>query len=184
MTTPGQRLRRARETNGFPTAKDAAIAMGVPIATYTQHEASSKHLPSRRADEYAAFFKITPEYLLYGRGEVPDRIPVLDRRGKATDLTVSMPPDASELTRAQESDLPGHFGMIAIYNTPQGARPSPDCNGRLCVIGYKSEGVEVQVVRLCQKGSSAKRFHLIGGALPMIDQEVLWVAPVICLVPA
>ena len=186
MTTPGARLKKARESCGFVTAKDAAIAMGVPIATYTQHEAATKHLPSRRADEYAAFFKITPEYLLYGRGAVPPRVPVLDANGRDTGRTAAMPPQPSELTRAlltTDGDGIAHFGFVAIYNHPQARKPATELHGRVCVVSVQINDAPRQLVRIIQPGTREGRYHLIGGAMPLIDHAVLWCAPVVAFVP-
>jgi hypothetical protein len=186
MLTPGERLKAAREANGFETAKDAALAMAVPIATYTQHEKAAKHLPARRADEYAKFFGLTPEYLLFGRGDVPDRIPVMDGRGANTGKTAALPGPPSGLTRALECDGFAHYGLVAIYDHPQSARPSADVYGRLCVVGIDTEaGTETQrLVGLVQRGTTANRVHLIGGAMPKIDILPAWIAPVTALIPA
>ena len=183
MSTPGERLTEARIRAGFDSAKGAALAMGVPIATYTQHEKSVKYLPGRRADEYAKFFKVTPEYILYGRGEVPDRLRVLDREGHDTGRTAALPPKPSEITQAIEGDGIAHFGMVAIYNEPQSRRPPLDVQGRLCVVAIEIDNVNHRFLRIVQQGSRPNRYHLIGQGLPLIDHEVLWVAPVIALVP-
>ena len=71
MNTANQRLRKAREAAGFLTAKDAAASMGVPLSTYTQHENGQRGIPRDRAPQYARKFKVTEEWLLYGKGE-PD----------------------------------------------------------------------------------------------------------------
>jgi phage repressor protein C with HTH and peptisase S24 domain len=63
-----ERLRAAREAAGFDTAKAAADAIGIPVATYTQHENSTRGLPAGKARLYAQAFNTTPEWLLYGRG--------------------------------------------------------------------------------------------------------------------
>lgn len=62
------RLRVAREAAGFDTAKAAADAIGIPTATYTQHENGTRGLPAGKARLYAHVFATTPEWLLYGRG--------------------------------------------------------------------------------------------------------------------
>jgi hypothetical protein len=157
--------------------------MGVAIATYTQHEHAVSHLPARRADQYAKFFRTTPEYLLYGRGEVPDRVPVLDSLGQDTGRTAALPPTPSELTQAVEGDGVAHFGLVAVYNHPQSPKPSPDCHGRLCVVAIQIDNMHHRIIRLVQPGSAPDRFHLIGQGLPLIDHAVLWMAPVIALVP-
>jgi transcriptional regulator with XRE-family HTH domain len=68
MDTPNSRLRRARENAGFETAKEAAEAMGVPVSTYTGHENGHRGFPAKRAPQYARKFKVSEEWLLYGKG--------------------------------------------------------------------------------------------------------------------
>ena len=81
-----ERLRTAREAAGFDTAKAAADAIGIPVATYTQHENATRGLPAGKARVYARVFSTTPEWLLYGRGAAsgegpggPDAVPVTRR---------------------------------------------------------------------------------------------------------
>lgn len=80
------RLRAAREAAGYDTAKAAADAIGIPAATYTQHENATRGLPAGKARLYAHAFGTTPEWLLYGRGPTtregpagPDTLPVTRR---------------------------------------------------------------------------------------------------------
>lgn len=76
MTSEAHRLREAREARGYQTAKSAAEAMGVAIPTYIQHENGTRGIPARRAAQYARFFRVQPEWLLYGRtgnGERPHK---------------------------------------------------------------------------------------------------------------
>src|SRR5579864_6362894 len=127
MNTPGSRLKAARERAGYDSAKAAALAMGVPIATYTEHEKATTHLPARRADDYAKFFGITPEYLLYGRGPEPlDRLMVTDIYGRPTGQTVTLPPTPSSLSVALQDDTFASFGFVAVYEPPQGGRLPTD----------------------------------------------------------
>lgn len=67
MDTPAERLKRARADAGYHSAKDAALAMGISVATYIQHENGTRNFPADRAQRYARFFRTTPEWLLYGR---------------------------------------------------------------------------------------------------------------------
>lgn len=67
MNDPAIRLRQAREGAGYETAKEAAEAMNIPVATYIQHENGTRGFPKDRAARYARFFRTTPEWLLYGR---------------------------------------------------------------------------------------------------------------------
>lgn len=66
MGGASDRLKRAREKSGYSSAKAAAEAMGVPVATYIQHENGSRGFPASRAERYAKFFRVAPEWLLYG----------------------------------------------------------------------------------------------------------------------
>jgi hypothetical protein len=72
-TTRGERLRRARERL-FKSARAAAIALGIPPATYGAHEraqaASSRgrDYGPEEAAIYGARFRVRPEWLLTGSG--------------------------------------------------------------------------------------------------------------------
>ena len=68
MSNPADRLRQARERAGFEHAKDAAKAMGVPVSTYIGHENGSRGYTIESAARYAHQFKVTEEWLLYGKG--------------------------------------------------------------------------------------------------------------------
>jgi transcriptional regulator with XRE-family HTH domain len=71
MSDSSERLRAAREKSGYSSAKSAAEAMGVPTATYIQHENGVRGYPASKAARYAKFFRTTPEWLLYGRQASP-----------------------------------------------------------------------------------------------------------------
>jgi len=189
--TPGQRLKQEREKHGYRTAKAAAQVMGVPIATYTQHEQADRFLPARRAAEYARFYGTTPEYLLYGRtGAIQDRVPVFNKYGVQTNHSAILPPQPTGLTLAQqatEGDGIAHFGMVALYDVPQSRNVPPDVDGTLCVVmPAEGEHQGERLIRIVRKGSRPDRFHLLqaGGGLPLVDVELQWIAPVIALVPS
>lgn len=67
MGDAGERLKEARKRAGYETASAAAEAMSVPVATYIQHENGKRGIPAERAQKYGRFFRIAPEWLLYGR---------------------------------------------------------------------------------------------------------------------
>lgn len=69
MNDPATRLKEAREAAGFGSASEAAEAMGMKVPTYVQHENGTRGYPKAKAERYAAFFRTTPEWLLYGRGK-------------------------------------------------------------------------------------------------------------------
>lgn len=68
METPADRLKAARQKSGYETAKGAAEAMGAVVSTYIQHESGVRGYPAKTAARYAKFFRVGPEWLLYGRG--------------------------------------------------------------------------------------------------------------------
>lgn len=80
MTSAGERLREARERSGYPSAKEAAEAMGIPVATYIQHENGIRGFPADRADRYGKFFRVAPEWLLYGRQKSENEFTTLGPR--------------------------------------------------------------------------------------------------------
>lgn len=65
---PSDRLKQARERAGYDSARSAATAMGVSADTYAQHENGTRGFKSK-AERYARFFKVAPEWLLFGRGD-------------------------------------------------------------------------------------------------------------------
>lgn len=83
MESMGDRLRRARETAGIGTAKEAAEAMGLPVPTYTQNESGLRGFSAKKARRYAEFYRVTPEWLLYGKGQGPDADAFPDRTTRA-----------------------------------------------------------------------------------------------------
>lgn len=66
MSGAAERLKESRERAGYASAKLAAEAMGISVATYIQHENGTRGYPAVKAQRYARFFRVTPEWLLYG----------------------------------------------------------------------------------------------------------------------
>lgn len=190
MNSPGERLRSVRIKAGFSTAKEAALKMGVPVTTYAQHEIAPRHLPARKAALYAAFYKTTPEYLLYGRDDaLQSAIDLITSDGKIIQCAVKMPPAPSTITRAQmptPGDGVAEAGLVALYDLPQDDHPPLDLNGRLCVVSTNyDDTVEQLLIRIVTPGSSPQRFHLtrLSGGMVHMDQQVNWLAPVKALIP-
>ena len=77
-TTRGDRLRIARGLR-FKSARVAAQALGIPIATYGAHERAEapggRDYGPDQAKKYARRFGVTPEWLLTGYGEGPGEQP-------------------------------------------------------------------------------------------------------------
>lgn len=66
--TPGERLKSARTAAGYGSTVDAAAALGVSQSTYAQHENGIRGIPKDKAPLYARRFKVSEEWLLYGKG--------------------------------------------------------------------------------------------------------------------
>lgn len=69
MDTPNARLKHARIEAGYASGKEAAEAMGLPVSTYLGHENGHRGFPASRAPTYARKFKVSTDWLLYGKGE-------------------------------------------------------------------------------------------------------------------
>ena len=73
MQTANDRLKQVRAPR-YETAVEAAQAMGIPPATYIQHENGTRgsgSLPRAAAERYAKFFRVSLDWLLTGKGEAP-----------------------------------------------------------------------------------------------------------------
>lgn len=111
MSEPDERLKEARIAAGYETAKAAAEAMGVPVPTYIQHENGARGLPPARAARYGRFFRVAPEWLLYGRGaadpitvepelaDLPLRSPIRAGAWLAMDETSQVEPETRAAAR-------------------------------------------------------------------------------------
>ncbi len=62
-----ERLIQARSRR-FESASDAARAMGVPVPTYSGHENGNRGMPLDAASRYAKFFRISLDWLVFGKG--------------------------------------------------------------------------------------------------------------------
>lgn len=101
---PGERLKVAREAAGYTSASQASEAMGIALATYIQHENGTRNFNSERAKRYARFMRVTPEWILYGRGQsqADPAVPDINELEKMLEETLS------ELltTQTKIADLP------------------------------------------------------------------------------
>jgi transcriptional regulator with XRE-family HTH domain len=98
------RLKAAREAANFESAKAAAEAMGVPVASYIQHENGSRGFKRDRAEQYARRFRTTPEWLLLGRGDAPE--PSADPSADDLEQMIREAIDGVVTVQTRLSDLP------------------------------------------------------------------------------
>jgi phage repressor protein C with HTH and peptisase S24 domain len=64
MSTPQERLRQARLRANYPSARQAAAALGIKSSTYAAHENGQNAFGIEEAKQYAAKFKVRWEWLL------------------------------------------------------------------------------------------------------------------------
>jgi SOS-response transcriptional repressor LexA len=67
MDGMAERLIQARARR-FESASDAARAMNVPVPTYSGHENGNRGIPLDAASRYARFFRVSLDWLVFGRG--------------------------------------------------------------------------------------------------------------------
>ncbi len=196
VETPADRLRRARMAAGFETAASAAAALGVSQATYGQHENGLRGFPASKAEKYARRFRVTPEWLLYGRGEDPtakptsETVPLVGYVGAGAVAHyyatgdggldyVAAPQDATSNTVAAEirgeSLGPLLDGWLVFWDEVRNP-PTPDMFGEVCVVGLPDDRV---LVKKLKPTATPGRFHLLSNTeSPIFDAEVLWAAKV------
>ena len=63
---PHERLKQARLKRGYTTAREAAIAFGWNINTYSSHENGNRPLSRQAAERYARPIGVSAGWLLYG----------------------------------------------------------------------------------------------------------------------
>ena len=115
---PHERLRQARIEAKYETASGAAIAMGVRIPTYINHENGTAGL-SRAGARYARFFGVSLDWLLTGKGPrrppaagAPRAIPVTGLVGAGA--SVEMIGDTSGHDAPYEIEMPGDGRLRAL----------------------------------------------------------------------
>lgn len=106
MSSPSERLRLARKNAGFDSAAAAARAMGISEPTYAGHENGSRGIPAAKAAKYARAFKVTPEYIIYGKSD--GGAPVEVRNGEA-------PPEGTGLVPVYDVQASAGHGAI-VYD--------------------------------------------------------------------
>lgn len=200
MDAPAHRLKNAREQRGYRTAKDAAEAMGVPVSTYSLHEAGGRGYGRDRAKEYASFFGVTPAWLLYGQGGAdeagrPTTVPLVGYVGKGSQAfffakeeakRVHAPAMATETTRAIEVRTEDGLGpsferWLAYYDEQDQGPVDPRHVGKLCIVALPDGRT---LVRKVQASRAKGVFHLTSGlADPLFDQEVIWAAQITGMAP-
>lgn len=192
------RLRRARIEAGFSGPDEAATRFGWNRNTYKSNENGNAPFSFKKAKDYAEAFGVRPEWLYDGTGAIrPNLVSVIGKvgadpegrvfysTGQGTDDMVPPPPGGSSDAVALE--VIGHSmrgwaddGSLIYFET-QKTPPTPD------MIGYPAivETVEGHVLlKRLLKGSRRGLYDLESINGPTLeDQELVWAAEVIAVIP-
>jgi phage repressor protein C with HTH and peptisase S24 domain len=108
MSEAGERLKRARESAGFKSARSAALRFGWTPSTYASHENGQSQPPPKTIPIYAKAFKVTPEFILFGSETKDDDSPL--EHGEPSPITSI---DGDRLS--WHGDIPGSVPEIDVY---------------------------------------------------------------------
>jgi hypothetical protein len=196
MTDRGERLRKARE-KVFRSARQAALALNIPTATYNAHEHAQqpggRDYSPEEARVYARHFGVRTEYLLMGtvarEPEAVDRpamVPVVGWVGPSDD--VHMHPNGKELLRvaavegstsktvAVEIRNKGDLDMWLAFYDDEKLPPIPRLFGQVCIVELSDSRI---YMRRMLRGGRRGFVHLISdNTQPVTDVRPNWAARV------
>lgn len=120
-----ERLRRAREAAHYPSAAAAAAAMGANRYTYTQHENGLRGVSRDALRRYAAFFRVSLEWLMTGRGDMKtarDSVSLPVDGVVGAGAAVEMADDLSTAGDVIDLPLDGTIGALRVRGDSQWPR--------------------------------------------------------------
>jgi hypothetical protein len=205
-TTRGQRLRIARARR-FKSARLAAKALGIAVATYGAHERAEaeggRDYGPNEAKRYGRAFRVTPEWLLTGRGPGPGAdepeepivlnpptVPIVGYVGAGAAThpydvpedkldEVPRPEGATDTTVAVEvrgDSLGSYFNRWLVFYDKVHRPMTHDLVGELCVVGLTDGRV---LIKQIQRGRSEGLFNLVSPSdKPITDAVIEWAAKV------
>jgi phage repressor protein C with HTH and peptisase S24 domain len=205
-TTRGERLRIARERH-FKSARAAGKAMGIPVSTYGAHERAEapggRDYGPDEAKRYARRFRVTPEWLLTGRGPGPGEGPFEPEGPEAPRVRVvgyvgagsaahfyevnqgdldeviwpQLPADTTVAVEIRGDSLGSFFNRWLVYYDDVRRAVTSDLIGELCVVGLADGRV---LVKQIQRGRAEGLFNLMSvNEKPITDVAIEWSAKVI-----
>jgi len=80
VNTIGKRLRALRAQLGDPPQRQVAEQAGVSIRSYSSWESDSGRPNFESATKLASLFDSSPEWILYGATDSPDRLAAVERK--------------------------------------------------------------------------------------------------------
>lgn len=194
-----ERLKAARERAGVKSAAAAARRLGVPYGTYSGHENGLRGIKDDELAAYAKAYRVPLAWLAYGEGS-PDALPrqadlvgyvaagaaaTVYGEGQGPFDTVDAPEGSNENTVAVEvrgtSLGPALDQWLVFYDRVEDP-PNENLNNKLCVVGLPDGRILVKQLR---KARANGLWHLYSNYAdePILDQEVVWAAPVRAMTP-
>lgn len=185
MSVASDRLKQARERAGYSSAKSAAEAMNVPPATYIQHENGTRGFPSSRAERYARFFRVTPEWLLYGKDKADTVIALGPRLYVIGEVAAGVFREAWKVPPDEWEAFTGRADVPSPVQKRFGLRVSGDSMNLLYPPGTVLECIEYDGMDLIPNGKRviAQRTRLDGSVEATVkelirdDNGVEWLVP-------
>jgi len=183
------RLREMRISAGFASASEAARRFGWTDATYRHHENGTRNVPKPKAEVYARAFRVSPEWLMFGRGDSRKKmVPLVGYVGAGAEMfslddggsldEIEPPPgigaSAVAVRVRGDSMFPRYMdGDTLIYD----AHVSPDrADGQECVVALPDGRRYVKLVRAETDGTFTLESW---NAPPIRHVQVEWLAPII-----
>jgi phage repressor protein C with HTH and peptisase S24 domain len=190
------RLRQARIAAGYPRPIDAARAFGWPLSTYWSNENGSRGFSDARQLEYATSFRVSIDWLAFGRGEMRGtrrRIPIEgyvtqlakiqaieDHIGTGSEVDdVEMPPGSTEDLVAYrvtgDTNYPAFRDRDVLF-VPRTQSPPEAFVGQECVVKTITGD---RLIRTLLLGSHAGVYALVGfNTPPLADVEISEARPI------
>lgn len=182
------RLREARIGAGFGSASEAARRFGWTDATYRHHENGTRNVPQPKAETYARAFRVSPEWLLFGKGDAGKRaVPLVGYVGAGAEMFAiddggaldeidpppGIGPSAVAVRVRGDSMFPRYMdGDILIYDAHV---HSDTADGQECVVALLDGRRYVKIVRAEADGTVTLESW---NAPPIRNVRFEWLAPI------
>lgn len=193
MTNRGERLRNARQ-KVFKSARQAAFALGVPVATYNAHEHAQqpggRDYSPEEAQTYARHFGTRTEFLLMGvvspaaPPHGPLIVPLVGRVNVNDEVQFypadkvqqvpAFPQGSTYKTTALELRNKDDFDHWLAFYDDLREPPTPQLFGQVCIV--ETSGGRVFMRRI-QRSGRRGFVHLVSrNSDPITDVRVHWAA--------
>ncbi|MBN2759481.1 MAG: helix-turn-helix transcriptional regulator [Rhodobacteraceae bacterium] len=184
-----ERLRQAREKAGFEDAASAARRFGWGLSSYRSHENGQRGYKLDKAIAYGRAFRVSPEWLLFGKGDGQRKpVPLVGYVGAGAEMIphddggaldeIEPPPGVGPSAVAVrvrgDSMYPRYMdGDLLIYDSHASIY---DANGQECVVSLPDGRAFVKTVRLEPGGKVTLESW---NAPPIHGTMPVWVAPIV-----